>query len=100
MAPKKKKGKDLDDVITSNLEANKGGERLIKHSIYFYRFVCYGTAFIGLSCGKKHHNNHQGRCSWSQMHPPVSGVQGWQGGQRSNYEDYFKSFCLCSLEKR
>lgn len=97
MAPKKKK--DLDDVITSNLEANKGVECLIKHSIYFYRFVCYGTAFIGLLCGKKHHNNSQGRCSRSQMHHSVSRVQGWQDGQRSDYEDYSKSLCLCSLDK-
>lgn len=41
-----KKRKDLDDVITSNLEANEGGECLIKHSIYFYRFVCYGTTLV------------------------------------------------------
>lgn len=46
MASKKKKGKDLDDVITSNLEANKGGECLIKHSIYFYHFVYYGTTLV------------------------------------------------------
>lgn len=52
MAPKEK-GKDLDDVITSNREANKRGECLIKHSISFYHFVRCGIACIGLPCGKE-----------------------------------------------
>lgn len=66
---KKKKGKDGDDVITSNREANKGGECLIKHSIDFYHFGGYGSAFLK----KKHLNNSQG-------FPGAFHEQGGQGG--------------------